>query len=68
MSQTLSVTCDICGTRKGETNHWWTACLSAGRLCLTEYEPSDRILPTWDLCSEQCLNRLVGKWMRGELQ
>lgn len=70
MSRPVTPICDVCGAAKREANHWWTACLSAGRLCLWEFEPlqSAPTIPMWDLCSEQCVNRLVGQWMRGQLQ
>lgn len=82
MSRPTVPTCDECGAQKKETNHWWTAAHFAtedggpGLLELSEYWPEarepqkddsepDLVL---DLCSEQCVTRAIGKWMRGELK
>jgi len=63
------ITCDVCGTEKGESNHWmlWTrdGSLSGGR----KEMPEIRFLP-WHgelyreyrhLCGESCAGKLLAK-------
>ena len=78
MSRPTVPTCDECGTQKKETNHWWIAwaCPLSWRVWPFEkcpipsedahFSPLDPIV--LDLCSEQCVTRAIGKWMRGELK
>jgi len=69
-------TCDQCGRTKGETNHWWMAHKNGTQLVIQPFvsitDSTGRriefLIKPMDLCSEQCVNITVGKWMRGELE
>lgn len=55
--------CDICGTVKGETNHWFSA-YGADRIgCLTigGFEERNGI----HLCGEACVQKWVSKQLSG---
>lgn len=73
MSRQISIVCDQCGLQKKESNHWWVGQLSAERLIFTRHDnllerlADSKGVPTFDVCSEECAHRLLGKWMRGEL-
>ena len=70
----VSYTCDICGKKKGESNHWWL--LSLGNvLCFEEGQPNQRftILP-WNvnesrigemrhLCGQGCAMKALERFM-----
>ena len=81
MSRPTVPTCDECGAQKKETNHWWelttyTIDMLPPERHLELMEFSERRTidqinqkdSTLDLCSEQCVTRAIGKWMRGELK
>ena len=75
MSRPTVPTCDECGAQKKETNHWWAMHVRPAHLNfpagieLTTFEDCPGLEGTvLDLCSEQCVTRAIGKWMRGELK
>ena len=71
MSRQTSITCDQCGVQKKESNHWKSAQLTpfenAEILTFCSWSRAEANSRTFDLCSEECAHRLLGKWMRGEL-
>lgn len=82
MSRPTVPTCDECGAQKKQTNHWFVLLranfIDPGRVsgvivAHAEMEASLSQIgkdsdTMFDLCSEQCVTRAVGKWMRGELK
>jgi hypothetical protein len=70
----VAYNCDICGKKKGESNHWWM--LSLGNvLCFEEGQPDQRftILP-WNvnesrntemrhLCGQGCAMKALERFM-----
>ena len=72
MSRPTTPTCDQCQRQKGATNHWWTAFVQPDIKCLefspwAEHPGVPQGFTLYDICSEECAHRLLGKWMRGEL-
>ena len=70
----VSYTCDICGKKKGEANHWWMLMLGDVR-CYDEGQPNLRftILP-WNgtesrntdmrhLCGQGCAMKALERFM-----
>jgi hypothetical protein len=60
--------CDICGTIKGENNHWFRV---DGGIMGLELNPWGIMPPTGttlDLCSDQCVIKVVQKWLTEQAQ
>ena len=76
MSRPTSIVCDECGAQKKEINHWWVLCHGQSTVRIwpfamafeTTHESEKSGESVKDLCSEQCVTRAIGKWMRGELK
>lgn len=73
MSRPTVPTCDECGAHKKETNHWWILIPESNSQAIHIYRYHESIttaahVAMSDLCSEQCVTRAIGKWMRGELR
>ena len=73
----VSYTCDICGKKKGEANHWWM--LATGEVgCWDEGQPNQRftILPWNDaesrnqemrhLCGQGCATKALERFMTNQ--
>ena len=59
-----SVSCDVCGTEKRQTNHWFVALEVSGELRLSALNIRSR--PRADakhLCGQKCLHKLVDDFM-----
>ena len=55
-----AISCDICGTEKKQTNHWFVAYDQGGELRVSGLNPSIRLRPTMKhLCGQTCLHKLV---------
>ena len=53
MSWDVSFTCDVCGGKKGEANHWWMVVLGDVP-CFNEGQPRQRFtLMPWDAAESQ---------------
>lgn len=76
----VSFTCDICGKKKGEANHWWMAVLGDVP-CFEEGQPSGRFsLMPWNaaesrsqdiyhLCGQGCAMQAMERFMNtGEIE
>jgi hypothetical protein len=70
----VSFTCDICGRKKGESNHWWM--ISLGEVpCFEEGQPNQRFtLMPWNpadsqntgfyhVCGEGCAMQAMERFM-----
>jgi len=70
MSRPTVPTCDECGAQKKETNHWWVLVRTVATVQLWPHDVLQKEYGEgcFDLCSEQCVTRAIGKWMRGELK
>jgi hypothetical protein len=61
--------CDICGTPKGETNHWRCfsrKALEKGRLHIFAWSER-RARIDGSLCSEDCAHKLLNRYLGGQL-
>jgi hypothetical protein len=59
-----SVSCDICGTEKKQTNHWFVAHELAGELRLSGWSSRHRTRAgAKHLCGQTCLHKLVDDFM-----
>jgi hypothetical protein len=55
-----AISCDICGTEKKLTNHWYVAYDQGGELRVSGLESRNRLRPgAKHLCGQTCLHKLV---------
>jgi hypothetical protein len=55
--------CDVCGTIKGENNHWFRIDTGVSGLELNAWGVMPPTATTVDLCSDSCVIKVVGKWL-----
>lgn len=60
--------CDICGTIKGENNHWFHVNGRSTGLELSPWGAVSSTETTVDLCSDQCVIKVVQKWLTEQAQ
>lgn len=59
-----AITCDICGSEKRQTNHWFVAHEQGEELRLAGWNSRNRLKPgTKHLCGQTCLHKLVDEFM-----
>lgn len=59
-----AISCDICGTEKRQTNHWFVATEQAGELRVSGWGSRKRLrADTKHLCGQICLHKLVDEFM-----
>ncbi|MGA3012152.1 MAG: hypothetical protein ABSD72_17990 [Terracidiphilus sp.] len=59
-----AISCDICGTEKKQTNHWFVAYEQAGELRVSGWNTRIRLRPgSKHLCGQTCLHKLVDDFM-----
>jgi hypothetical protein len=59
-----AISCDICGTEKKQTNHWFVAYDHGGELRLGGWKSRNRMRPgAKHLCGQTCLHKLVDEFM-----
>jgi hypothetical protein len=59
-----AISCDICGSEKKQTNHWFVAHEQGGELRLTGWSSRNRLRPgSKHLCGQICLHKLVDEYM-----
>jgi len=59
-----AISCDICGTEKRQTNHWFVVYEQAGELRVSAWGARNRLRPsTKHLCGQTCLHKLVDDFM-----
>jgi hypothetical protein len=55
-----AISCDICGTEKKLTNHWYVAYDQGGELRVSGFDSRNRLRPgAKHLCGQTCLHKLV---------
>lgn len=64
-----AISCDICGTEKKQTNHWFVAYDQGGELRVSGWSTRNRLRPgSKHLCGQTCLHKLVDEFMARSLQ
>ena len=59
-----AISCDICGTEKRQTNHWFVACELGGELRIGDWNSRYRSKPdAKHLCGQTCLHKLADDFM-----
>ena len=58
--------CDVCGTLKGENNHWFRADTGVSGLELNAWGVMQPTASTVDLCSDQCVIKIVQKFLTNQ--
>ena len=59
-----AISCDICGTEKKQTNHWFVAFDQNGELRVSGWSSRNRLRPGMKhLCGQTCLHKLVDEFM-----
>jgi hypothetical protein len=59
-----AISCDICGTEKRQTNHWYVAYDQGGELRVSGLDARNRLRPgAKHLCGQTCLHKLVDDFM-----
>jgi hypothetical protein len=59
-----AISCDLCGSEKRQTNHWFVAYEQGGELRLSGWQSRIRLRPgTKHLCGQTCLHKLVDDFM-----
>jgi len=59
-----AISCDICGSEKKQTNHWFVAYEQAGELRLAGWNSKNRLRANArHLCGQTCLHKLIDDFM-----
>jgi hypothetical protein len=59
-----AISCDICGSEKKQTNHWFVAYDQSGELRVSGWSSKNRLRPgVKHLCGQTCLHKLVDDFM-----
>jgi hypothetical protein len=59
-----AISCDICGSEKRQTNHWFVAYEQAGELRISGWTSRHRLRSdSKHLCGQTCLHKLVDEFM-----
>jgi hypothetical protein len=59
-----AISCDICGSEKKQTNHWFVAFEHGGELRISGWTSRNRLRPgSRHLCGQTCLHKLVDEFM-----
>jgi hypothetical protein len=58
--------CDVCGQIKGENNHWFRIDTGASGLEVNAWGVMLATPTTVDLCSDQCVIKVVQKWLTSQ--
>lgn len=59
-----AITCDLCGSEKRQTNHWFVACEQGNELRLSGWSSRNKLRPgAKHLCGQTCLHKLVDDFM-----
>jgi len=66
MAVNAKIVCDVCGTEKKETNHWFRADITLyGDLKFSRWNYDDpwiNLGSTFHLCGEQCCQKKLSEW------
>jgi hypothetical protein len=59
-----AISCDICGSEKKQTNHWFVAYDQGGELRVSGWSTRNKLRPgSKHLCGQTCLHKLVDNFM-----
>ena len=59
-----AISCDICGSEKKQTNHWFVAYDQGGELRVSGWSSRNKLRPgSKHLCGQTCLHKLVDTFM-----
>lgn len=59
-----AISCDVCGTEKKQSNHWFVAYEKAGELRLGGWTSRNRVRPSVKhLCGQTCVHKLVDEFV-----
>ena len=59
-----AISCDICGSEKKQTNHWFVAYDQGGELRVSGWSSRNKLRPgSKHLCGQTCLHKLVDNFM-----
>jgi hypothetical protein len=59
-----AISCDICGTEKRQTNHWFVAYEQAGELRVSGWTSRHRLrADSKHLCGQTCLHKLIDEFV-----
>ena len=61
------IACDVCGTVKQPSNHWWYAEIAAEYFWMHPWDDTaeDSSKPYLHLCGQVCATRKLNEWMGG---
>jgi hypothetical protein len=63
-----SVSCDICGAEKKQTNHWFVTYTHAGELRVSLWSAQAKLRAgSKHLCGQTCLHKLVDEFIAGSM-
>ena len=63
-----AISCDICGSEKKQTNHWFVAYEQAGELRLAGWNSRNRLRAgARHLCGQTCLHKLIDDFMARDM-
>ena len=63
-----AISCDICGSEKKQTNHWFVAYDQAGELRVSGWNSRNRLRPgSKHLCGQTCLHKLMDDFLAKDL-
>jgi len=64
-----AILCDICGTEKKQTNHWYVASDQAGELRVSRWNTRNQLSSGLKhLCGQTCVHKLVDEFMATALE
>ena len=59
-----AISCDVCGSEKKQTNHWFVAYDQGGELRVSGWSSRNRLRPgSKHLCGQTCLHKLLDDFM-----
>ena len=58
--------CDVCGTVKGENNHWFRIDTAGPSLELNAWGLAPATATAVDLCSDSCVIKTVQQWLTAQ--
>ncbi len=63
-----SISCDICGAEKKQTNHWFVTYTRAGELRVSLWSAQAKLRTgSKHLCGQTCLHKLVDEFIAGSM-
>ncbi len=63
-----SISCDICGAEKKQTNHWFVTYTHAGELRVSGWSAQAKLRTgSKHLCGQTCLHKLVDEFIAGSM-